>query len=310
MIPKELIKALRTIEIHTSRLANEQLAGTYSSVFKGQGLAFREVRQYQPGDDVRTIDWNVSARMNDTFVKVFVEEREMTVMLVVDLSASERFGTQRAPKARVASEVAALLAFSAIRNNDRVGLILSTSKVERIVPPKKGEKHVMRVIREILGFEAPPAASAQTDETRRVPKLGAATDLKSALEALAHVARRRSVSFIISDFFASGYERALSLASAKHDVIPVVLTDRREMELPDVGLATFEDLESGEMILVDTSDKHVRAHYKNEMTRIRDTRRQLFFKLGLDSVEVETGGSFVKPLRDLFARRSRRVRTR
>jgi len=310
MIPREILAALRTIEIHTARLANEQLSGTYKSSFKGQGLAFREVRPYQPGDDVRTIDWNVSARMNDTFVKVFVEEREMTVMLAVDLSASERFGTQRAPKARVASEVAALLAFSAIRNNDRVGLILSTSKVERIVPPKNGEKHVMRVIREILGFEAPPAASAQTDTTRRVPRLGAATDLKSALEALAHVARRRSVAFIISDFFTSGYERALSLASAKHDVIPVVLTDRREMDLPDVGLATFEDLESGEMVCVDTSDKRVRAHYHTEMTRIRETRRQLFFKLGLDSVEVETGGSFVKPLRDLFARRSRRVSTR
>ena len=310
MIPREILAALRTIEIHTARLANEQLSGTYKSSFKGQGLAFREVRPYQPGDDVRTIDWNVSARMNDTFVKVFTEEREMTVMLAVDLSASERFGTQRAPKARVASEVAALLAFSAIRNNDRVGLILSTSKVERIVPPKKGEKHVMRVIREILGFEAPPAASAQTEETRRVPKLGAATDLKGALEALAHVARRRSVAFVISDFFTTGYERALSLASAKHDVIPVVLTDRREMDLPDVGLATFEDLESGEMVVVDTSDKRVRAHYRSEMTKLRDARRQLFFKLGMDSVEIETGGSFVKPLRDLFARRARRVRTR
>ena len=314
MIPREILAALRTIEIHTARLANEQLSGTYKSSFKGQGLAFREVRPYQPGDDVRTIDWNVSARMNDTFVKVFVEEREMTVMIAVDLSASERFGTQRAPKARVASEVAALLAFSAIRNNDRVGLILSTSKVERIVPPKKGEKHVMRVIREILGFEAPPAASAHAEhgETkgRRVPKLGAATDLKSALEALAHVARRRSVAFVISDFFTTGYERALSLASAKHDVIPVVLTDRREMDLPDVGLATFEDLESGEMVVVDTSDKRVRAHYRSEMTKLRASQRQLFLKLGLDSAEVETGGSFVKPLRDLFARRSRRVSTR
>ncbi len=310
MIPREILAALRTIEIHTARLANEQLAGTYKSSFKGQGLAFREVRPYQPGDDVRTIDWNVSARMNETFVKVFVEEREMTVMIAVDLSASERFGTQRAPKARVASEVAALLAFSAIRNNDRVGLILSTSKVERIVPPKQGEKHVMRVIREILGFEAPPAASARTTVTSRVPVLGAATDLKSALEALAHVARRRSVAFVISDFFTSGYERALSLASAKHDVIPVVLTDRREMELPDVGLATFEDLESGEMVTVDTSDKRVRAHYHAEMTKLQKARRQLFLKLGVDSVEIETGGSFVTPLRDLFARRSRRISAR
>src|SRR5258705_7617910 len=207
-IPKELLAALRTIEIYTAKLANEQLSGTYKSSFKGQGLAFREVRPYQPGDHVRTIDWNVSARMNDTFVKVFVEEREMTVMLAVDLSASERFGTERAPKARVASEVAALLAFSAIRNNDRVGLILSTSKVERIVPPKKGEKHVMRVVREILGFEAPEAAGARSADMRVTkkrsasplknlggegegrmsrlapapyPNLGVATDLKSTL---------------------------------------------------------------------------------------------------------------------------------
>jgi len=309
VIPREILAALRTIEIHTARLANEQLSGTYKSSFKGQGLAFREVRPYQPGDDVRTIDWNVSARMNDTFVKVFVEEREMTVMLAVDLSASERFGTQRAPKARVASEVAALLAFSAIRNNDRVGLILSTNKVERIVPPKKGEKHVMRVVREILGFEAPVVARPALEEAR-VPRLGAQTDLKSALEALAHVARRRSVAFVISDFLTIGYERALALASAKHDVIPVVLVDRRDFELPDVGIATFEDLESGDMIVVDTSDKHVRAHYKKEMTRLRDGRRQMFFKLGLDAVEIDTGGSFVKPIRDLFARRSRRVRSR
>jgi uncharacterized protein (DUF58 family) len=307
MIPREILAALRTIEIHTARLANEQLSGTYKSSFKGQGLAFREVRPYQAGDDVRSIDWNVSARMNETFVKVFVEEREMTVMLVVDLSASERFGTQRAPKARVASEVAALLAFSAIRNNDRVGLILATSKVERIVPPKKGEKHVMRVVREILGFEAPVPLGVHLVEATRAPRLGAATDLKSALEALAHVARRRSVAFVVSDFFAQGYERALSLASAKHDVIPVVLVDPRDTALPDVGLATFEDLESGESVLVDTSDPAVRAHYGHAMKQLREARRQLFFKLGLDAVEIETGGSFVKPLRDLFARRARRI---
>src|ERR1700760_3603718 len=169
MIPREILAALRTIEIHTARLANKNLSGAYNSSFKGQGLAFREVRPYQPGDDVRVIDWNVSARMQDTFVKVFVEEREMTVMLVVDLSASERFGTRRAAKLRVASEVAALLSFSAIRNSDRVGLIVATNKIERIVPPKKGEKHVMRVVREILGFEPPPALGAgASDEDRRM----------------------------------------------------------------------------------------------------------------------------------------------
>ena len=244
MIPKELIKALRTIQIHTSRLANQQLAGTYTSVFKGQGLAFREVRQYQPGDDIRTIDWNVSARMNDTYVKVFVEEREMTVMLAVDLSASQHFGTKRASKARVAAEISALCAFSAIKNNDRVGLILGTDHIEKIVPPKKGDKHVMRVVREILGFEPQNTG----------------TDLKLLLETLAKVARRRSVAFVISDFFARGFERALALAAAKHDVIPVMLVDPREETLPDVGLATFEDWETGEHVVVDTGDKRVRQH--------------------------------------------------
>ncbi len=322
MIPKELLAALRTIEIHTAHLANEQLSGTYSSSFKGQGLAFREVRPYQAGDDVRSIDWNVSARMNEAFVKVFVEEREMTVMLVVDLSPSERFGTRRAPKARVASEVAALLAFSAIRNNDRVGLILGTSKIERIVAPKKGEKHVMRVIREILGFEPGPPTLAPTEAPRRRPKgkvaapvapplrLGPATDLKGALEALVGVARRRSIAFILSDFFAEGYERALALAAAKHDVVPVTLVDPRDMELPDVGIASFEDLESGESIIVDTGDPRVRAFHARAMKEVAQKRRQLFTKLGLDAVEVETGGSFVRPLRDLFARRARRMRTR
>ncbi len=310
MIPKELLAALRTIEIHTARLANEQLSGTYHSSFKGQGLAFREVRPYQAGDDVRTIDWNVSARMNDAFVKVFVEEREMTVMLVVDLSASEQFGTRRAAKVRVASEVAALLAFSAIRNGDRVGLIMATDKVEHIVPPKKGEKHVMRVVREILGF-TPPAPAPRPDGSARErerTKLGAATNLKAALEALVHVARRRSIAFLVSDFYDTGYERALALAAAKHDVVPVVLLDPRDAELPDVGLASFEDLESGEDVVVDTGDPRVRAWYAAEMKKIARERRGGFNKLGLDAVEIETSGSFVRPLRDLFARRARRIR--
>jgi uncharacterized protein (DUF58 family) len=294
MIPKELIKALRTIEIHTARLANEQLAGTYTSVFKGQGLAFREVRQYQPGDDIRTIDWNVSARMNDTYVKVFVEEREMTVMLAVDLSASQHFGTKRASKARVAAEISALCAFSAIKNNDRVGLILGTDHIEKIVPPKKGDKHVMRVVREILGF-APENTG---------------TDLKLLLETLSKVARRRSVAFVISDFFARGFERALALAAAKHDVIPVMLVDPRDETLPDVGLATFEDWETGEHVVVDTGDKRVRQHYEKTMRRVRAERSALFKKLALDECVVRTDRPFVEPLRQLFARRAKRIRSR
>jgi uncharacterized protein (DUF58 family) len=291
-LPPELLKQLRGIEIRTQRLANEQLAGTYSSVFKGQGLSFREVRAYMPGDDVRWIDWNVSARMNDAFVKVFVEEREMTVMLVVDLSQSEQWGTVRASKARVAAEISALCAFTAIKNNDRVGLVLATDVVEKLVPPKKGDKHVVRVIREILGYK---------------PKYPG-TNLKLALETLSKVAKRRSVAFVISDFFATGFERALSLASAKHDVIPVMLVDPRDEELPDVGLAAFEDLETGEEVVVDTGSAAVRDHYKKTMRALRRDREKLFAKLPLDHVVVRTDGNFVTPLRNLFAKRARRMR--
>jgi uncharacterized protein (DUF58 family) len=291
VIPKELLKALRKIEITTNRLATEQLAGSYTSVFKGQGLAFREVREYQPGDDIRTIDWNVSARMDSTHVKVFVEEREMTMMLVVDLSASQRFGTHTHSKSRLAAEVAALCAFSAIKHNDRVGLILSTDQIEKLVPAKKGQKHVMRVVREILG---------------RVPER-TGTDLRVALETLSSVARRRSVAFLLSDFFTSGYDRALSLAAARHDVIPVMLVDPRDEELPDVGLSSFEDFETGDSVIVDTSSPAVRAHYAKQMRALRADQVRLFTKLGLDYCVVRTDQPYIKPLRDLFARRARRA---
>jgi len=291
-IPKELLKALRKIEITTNRLATDKLSGSYTSVFKGQGLAFREVRKYQPGDDVRTIDWNVSARMDDTYVKVFVEEREMTVMLVVDVSASSEFGTRTANKARVAAEVGALCAFSAIKHNDRVGLILATDRIEKIVPPKKGQKHVMRVVREILG--AAPERSG--------------TNLGLALETLYRVARRRSVAFVLSDFFATGYERALSLAAARHDVIPLMLVDPRDEVLPDVGLAEFEDFETGQTVLVDTSSPAVRAHYARTMKNLREGHVRTWKKLGLDHSIVRTDKPFVEPLRQLFARRRRRIR--
>lgn len=288
----ELLAQLRAIEIRTQRLATEELSGSYSSVFKGQGLSFREVRAYLPGDDVRWIDWNVSARMSEPFVKVFVEEREMTVMLVVDLSQSEQFGTRRASKAQVAAEIGALCAFSAIKNNDRVGLILATDAIETLVPPKKGDKHVVRVIREILGF---------------TPKYSG-TDLKLALDTLSKVAKRRSVAFVLSDFFATGFERSLALAAVKHDVIPVMITDPRDEELPDVGLASFEDFETGEEVLVDTGDRRVRDHYKKTMRAMRAERIKLFQKLALDTVVVRTDKSFVGPLRDLFLRRARRQR--
>jgi uncharacterized protein (DUF58 family) len=292
LVGKELLKALRRIQITTDRLATQQLSGNYASVFKGQGLSFREVREYQPGDDVRAIDWNVSARMDQAFVKVFVEEREMTVMLLVDLSASQRFGTTGGSKVRLATEVAALCAFSAIKHNDRVGLIMATDEIEKIVPPKKGQKHVMRVLREIMSVNPERPG----------------TDLVVALETLMHVARRRSVAFLISDFYATGYARALSLAAARHDVIPVMLVDPRDVELPDVGLASFEDFETGESVIVDTSSADVRTHYAKQMRKLRDEQIALFNKLALDHCVVRTDRPYIKPLRELFQRRARRIR--
>jgi len=291
VISRELVKKLKKIEIYTSRLANEQLAGSYHSVFKGRGMAFSEVRQYQPGDDVRFIDWNVSARMNDTYVKIFTEEREMTVMLLVDLSASERFGSVEKPKIETVAEVAALLAFSAIKNNDRVGLILFTDRIERFVPPKKGRSHVMRVVTEILN------ASPE----------GEGTDLGVALDLLGGVGKRRTVAFLISDFIANQYEKPLKVVSAKHDVIPIHIVDPREDELPDVGLALIEDLETGELVEVDTSDSVVRAEYAREAQRQRAAREHLFRRLQLDHVRVSTDRDFVRPLTELFRLRQRRL---
>jgi uncharacterized protein (DUF58 family) len=298
VIPKEIVKKLRKIEIHTARLANDQLVGSYHSVFKGRGMAFSEVRQYQPGDDVRFIDWNVSARMQDTYVKVFTEEREMTVMLLVDMSASERFGAVGRPKLETVAEVAALLAFSAIKNNDRVGLIMFTDRVERFVPPKKGKGHVMRVIAEILNAK---------------PE-GKGTDLRSALEMLGHMLKRRSVVFLLSDFIqttaapTAGYEKPLRLAAARHDLIPIEVADRREEELPDLGLVLCEDLETGELFEVDTSSREAQTLYSLRVAKERANRQQLFARLSLDHLRIQTDRSYVKPIVDLFRLRQKRAR--
>jgi len=292
MISREIVKKLRKIEIHTARLANDQLAGSYHSVFKGRGMAFSEVRQYQPGDDVRFIDWNVSARMRDTYVKVFTEEREMTVMLLVDLSASGHFAALGQPKLETAAEVAALLAFSAIKNNDRVGLILFTDQVERFVPPKKGKAHVMRVVTEILNARA----------------LRRGTDVRSALEMLGHVQKRKCVAFLISDFIASGYERALRIAAARHDLIPLQIVDPREERLPDVGVIAVEDLETGELVEVDTSSRTVREAYAMRISRQRAEREQLFRRLDLDHLTIYTDRPYVRPIAELFRLRQRRER--
>jgi uncharacterized protein (DUF58 family) len=292
VLSKETLKKLRKIEIRTTRLANDQLAGSYHSVFKGRGMAFSEVRQYQPGDDVRFIDWNVSARFDDVFVKLFTEEREMTVMLLVDLSQSGAFGSVARPKVETAAEIAALLAFSAIKNNDRVGLVLFTDHVERFVPPKKGKGHVMRVVSEILNAK---------------PR-GRGTDLRSALDLLGHLVKRRSIVFLISDFIARDYERPLRLAAARHDVIPIQVSDPREDRLPDLGLVLMEDLESGEVFEADTSSAAMREAYALRIARERAGRKQLFARLKLDHLTIQTDRSYVKPIVDLFRLRQKRAR--
>ena len=288
----ELFSEIRRIEIFSRRLVNDQLAGQYQSVFKGRGMAFDEVRQYQPGDDVRLIDWNVSARMNDVFVKLFVEEREMTVMLVVDVSASGMFGTAWQTKSRLAAKVAATLAFSAIRNNDRVGLVMFTDRVELFVPPKKGKKHVLRVISEILRFK--PKARG--------------TSIKVGLDYLGKVAKHRSVAFLISDFIDEGWETALRLANTRHDLIPVSVTDPRELSLPNMGLVYLEDPETGQVEAVDTSSRRLQEGFSSRMKQVRSAQRQLFRKLRMDHIELFTDDRDLSGLVNFFKIRAKRAR--
>jgi uncharacterized protein (DUF58 family) len=289
---QEILKKVRRIEIRTNRLVNESLAGEYHSVFKGRGMEFDEVREYTPGDDVRTIDWNVTSRMGHPYVKKYVEERELTVMLLVDASASGDFGTVGSTKRAMAAEVCALLAFSAIRNNDRVGLLVFTDREERYVPPRKGRNHVLRVIREVLTYEP----------------LGLRTDLALALESLARGIRRRSVAFVVSDFLDTGFERALRLANRKHDLIALTLSDPREMELPPVGILELEDAETGSRILVDTWDRKARLQFAQQAKERAEIRRRLFRQNKVDFVELSTARPYDAPLVRFFHERARRLR--
>lgn len=291
MLPRELIRKVRRIEIRTRRLVNDMLAGQYQSVFKGRGMAFDEVRQYQPGDDIRLIDWNVSARLNEAFVKVFVEERELTVMLAVDMSESGIFGSREQHKRELAAELAALLAFSAIKNNDRVGLVIFTDRVEKFVPPKKGRKHVLRVVTEILSYQ--PAS----------PR----TRLDVALRFLGNVSRRRAVAFVISDFIDENYEHALKVASKRHDLIPVSITDPMEESFPPLGLVTLEDPETGELEVVYTSASLLRA-YRLRVLRQRELRESLFRRLKLDFIDLHTDRPYVSALVQFFEARGKRAR--
>jgi uncharacterized protein (DUF58 family) len=293
--PNEALAALRAVQIVTQKLASLELAGAYRSTFQGQGLEFREVRPYMPGDDVRTIDWNVSARMNEPFVKVFSEERELNVFLVLDTSASMNFGTQRTTKRRVSLEVCALLAMSAAVQGDRVGLLSGADSLEQMVAPKKGRKHAFRIL-------TSAAALPKGSGSRRSSQ----THLSPLLDAL--TSRRRGVAFVISDFFCGSFETSLSKAASKHDVVPVVIEDPRDQQLPNIGLVTFEDFETGELLTLDTASQTVRNNYSQAHTLALRTRSALFAKLGVESISIQTGASFIDPMRRFFKQRTRRRR--
>lgn len=286
----ELFKKARKIEIAARRLVDEQLAGQYHSVFKGRGLIFSDVRPYYAGDDIRTIDWNITARMNFPHVKQFVEERDRTVNLMIDMSASGYFGSRGTAKRELAAELAAVVAFSAIKNNDRVGLYIVTDKVERFVPPKKGRRHVLRVIGEILAFE--PSSRG--------------TDLAVGLDLLGKIARRRSVVFLVSDFLADGWEQAMRIARQRHELVPVVVGDPLERALPAVGLLVLEDLETGDVIELDTSGA-AGAEYARRATARARVREQALRRLNLDVVEIQTDQSYVDALIAFFKARAKRM---
>lgn len=290
MLTKELLKQVRQIEIRTKGIVNQVFSGEYHSVFKGRGMEFSEVREYQFGDDIRNIDWNVTARFGHPYIKVFEEERELTVMLMVDLSGSLMFGSVSKTKQRVAAELSAILAFSALKNNDKVGLILFTDKIEKFVPPRKGNKHVLRIIREVLSFE---------------PE-GNSTDIKAALEFMNNAIKKRSIVFLLSDFLDDGYEKILKVVGRKHDLIGVVLDDRRENEFPSIGLVKFTDAETGRERWIDTSSRRVRQAMKQARIQEISKRDSLFLKSRLDKIYVQTGEDYIKPLVQFFRLRERR----
>lgn len=290
MLTKELLKQVKQIEIRTRGIVNEVFSGEYHSVFKGRGMEFSEVREYQIGDDVRSIDWNVSARFGHPFIKVFEEERELTVMLLVDLSGSLVFGSVEKTKQQIAAELSAILAFSALKNNDKVGLILFTDRIEKFIPPKKGKSHSLRIIREVLSFE---------------PQ-GNKTNIRSALEYFNHTIKKKAIVFLISDFYDIGYEKILRIVGKKHDLIGIVLSDPREKEISGSGLIKFRDAETGDIRYIDTDSKDFKLHFRETQKRFDNYRKQLFISSRLDSINVQSSGSYIKPLVDFFKMRERR----
>jgi uncharacterized protein (DUF58 family) len=292
MIPREILKKVRRIEITTRRQVNDVFAGEYHSVFKGRGMDFSEVREYQFGDDIRAIDWNVTARYGHPFVKVFEEERELTVMLLVDASRSGDFGTTDRMKGEIAAELCALLAFSATKNNDKVGLLIFTDRVEKFIAPRKGKSHALRVLRELLYFKP---------EDRK-------TDIAAALEYLSRIIRRRSVVFLVSDFLSTDYQKALRIANKRHDIVAVHIVDPREREMPSVGYLELEDAETGERLLVNTGDPELRRLYSQKSGDAMTQRDQLFKSMGLDSIVIDTSESYLEPLVRFFRARAKRFR--
>jgi uncharacterized protein (DUF58 family) len=292
MLPREVIRQIRRLQLRARRAVEDLLGGEYKSVFKGTGIAFEEVREYQPGDDIRAIDWNVTARMGHPFIKRFVEERELTVMLMVDCSGSNQFGTQAQQKREVAAELAAVLAFSAISNNDKVGLIAFTDRVERFVPPRKGTRHVLRLIRDVLFFQ---------------PKRRG-TSIREGLDYLNRVLHRRTIVFVLSDFLDRDYERTMKRTGRRHDLIAVRITDPREEEIPAVGLLELEDAETGARLLLDTNSAKVRAAYAASAQRRREGIEQLTRSSRIDLVEVSTDGGHLDALIRFFKLRERRLR--
>ncbi|UCF64224.1 MAG: DUF58 domain-containing protein [bacterium] len=295
METKELLKKVRQIEISIRGVVNEVFAGEYHSVFKGRGMEFAEVREYQPGDDVRTIDWNVSARMNHPYVKVFDEERELTVMVLFDASSSESFGSRNQIKGELAIEIAALLASSAIRNNDKVGLIIFSDHIEKFVAPRKGRKHVLRVIRELLYVATAPEYQASSQ-----------TDIASALEYMNQILKRRATVFLISDFMAEDFDKDLQIANRRHDLVAIRLIDPLEERLPDVGLIELEDLETGETLLLDTSYQEIRQSVTENALTQKNQLDKKFKSIGIDYIDIYTHQSYIKPLTRFFRARAKR----
>ena len=289
MSATELLKKVRKIEIKTKGLSNHIFAGEYHTAFKGRGMAFSEVREYQPGDDIRSIDWNVTARFNNPYVKVFEEEREMTVMLLVDVSASKDFGTQQQMKQELVTELGAVLAFSAIQNNDKIGVIFFSDQVEKFIPPKKGKSHILRIIRELIAFEPEHKG----------------TDIGEALRYFNNVIKKRAVCFLISDFMNEGFEAPLRIANKKHDIVAVRINDKREEELPNVGLVQMKDAEKGNIEWIDTSSKTIRTQFKANYLKHDAELQQLFRSSGVDTINIRTDEDYVKPLISFFKRREK-----